>query len=79
MVRKSRANSVVDKLIEQRRLIQEWLRKLDAGQTNGMSEKVVQRVRNDYASRLEAITAELGEHADSVRQGLDEAQARHEE
>jgi len=78
MSRKSRANlSAVEKLIEQRRLFQEWLTKLDQG-IDGMPAHVVERVRNDYRARLTEVTAELAEHEDAVRQALGDAQARHD-
>jgi len=81
MSRKSRTQSspsVVERLIDQRRLIKEWLDKLDGGQAEAMPAHVVERVRNDYVGRLAAVTSELGEHADGVRQSLAESQARHE-
>ncbi len=79
MSRKSRTTlSVVEKLIEQRRLFQDWLTKLDAG-IEGMPPKVVGRVRNDYRTRLEAVMAELAEHQDSLQQALGESQERHAE
>lgn len=81
MSRKSRTGSspsVVEKLIEQRRLIQEWLLKLE-GTKAEMPAHVVERVRNDYSARLAGVTTELGEHADSVRQSLTEAQSRHDD
>lgn len=78
MSRKSRANlTAVEKLIEQRRLFQEWLTKLDQG-VDGMPGHVVERVRNDYRARLTEVTAELAEHGDAVRQALADAQARHD-
>jgi hypothetical protein len=78
MSRKSRTTlSVVEKLIEQRRLFQDWLTKLREG-VEGMPPHVVERVRNDYRSRLDAVTAELSEHRDALREALDEAQQRHE-
>lgn len=75
--RKSRASAApVEKLIEQRRLIEEWLAKLAAGGADGMPSHVVERVRNDYTARLTAITRELGEHGDDVRNRLAEAEKR---
>jgi hypothetical protein len=43
-----------------------------------MPPHVVERVRNDYRARLTAVTTELSEHQDSLRESLDEAQERHE-
>ncbi len=79
MSRKSRTTlSVVEKLIEQRRLFQDWLVKLDGG-IEGMPPKVVARVRNDYRTRLESVMAELAEHQDSLQGALGEARQRHDE
>jgi hypothetical protein len=69
--------SVVEKLIEQRRLFQDWLTKL-AADVEGMPAHVVARVRNDYRARLDGVVSELGEHADALREALDEAQLRHD-
>jgi hypothetical protein len=78
MSRKTRTTvSVVEKLIEQRRLFQDWLTKL-SGEVDGMPAHVVERVRNDYRSRFDGVMRELGEHRDSLREALDEAQDRHD-
>jgi hypothetical protein len=69
--------SVVEKLIEQRRLFQDWLTKL-AADVEGMPPHVVARVRNDYRARLDGVVTELGEHSDALRDALDEAQLRHD-
>jgi hypothetical protein len=80
MSRKSRYTvSVVEKLLEQRRLIQEWLAKLDRDAPEAMPPHVVEKVRNDYRARLQSVMAELAEHGDTVRQGVDEALQRQEE
>jgi len=70
------ALGVVEKLIEQRRLFQDWLVKLDAG-VEAMPPRVVERVRNDYRGRLEKVLAELAEQQDAVRDALNEAETRH--
>lgn len=78
MSRKSRTTlGVVEKLIEQRRLFQDWMEKL-SGNVDGMPEHVVERVRNDYRDRLNGVMAELAEHGDALRESLAEAQSRHE-
>jgi hypothetical protein len=69
--------SAVEKLIEQRRLFQDWLTKL-ASDVEGMPPHVVARVRNDYKTRLDGVVTELGEHGDALREALDEAQLRHD-
>ena len=76
MSRKSRSTlNAVEKLIEQRRLFQDWLTKLD-GNTEGMPAHVIERVRNDYRARLEAVITELAEHQDALREALTEAEER---
>jgi nicotinamide mononucleotide adenylyltransferase len=78
MSRKSRTTvSAVEKLLEQRRLIQDWLAKLETD-AEAMPAHVVERVRNDYRARLNEVLAELAEHTDTIRQGLGEAQSRHD-
>ncbi len=82
MTRKStRAQSptVVERLLEQRRQYQEWLSKLDAEASSGAPSHVASRVREDYAARLDAVTSELREHEEGVRQALTEATERSEE
>lgn len=78
MSRKTTRNvlGAVEKLIEQRRLFQDWLEKLDAG-VEGMPPRVVERVRNDYRGRLQQVLSELGEQQDAVRDALLEAEGRH--
>lgn len=77
MSRKTRTTiGAVEKLIEQRRLFQDWLVKLDAG-GEGMPPHVIDRVRNDYRARLTSVTTELAEHSDALREALSEAQDRH--
>jgi hypothetical protein len=70
--------TAVEKLVEQRRLIHDWLAKLRAN-VDGMPSHVIERVRNDYRTRLDSVMAELASHRDSLREALEEAQKRHEE
>ncbi len=77
MSRKTRTTvGVVEKLIEQRRLFQDWLDKLAAGGMDGMPAHVVEKVRNDYRERLSGVMTELGEHRDSLSEALEDAQDR---
>ncbi len=77
MSRKTRTTvGVVEKLIEQRRLFQDWLDKLASGGMEGMPAHVVEKVRNDYRERLGGVMAELSEHRDSLGEALEEAQDR---
>jgi hypothetical protein len=80
MTRKpSRAQSSVERLIEQRRQYKDWLAKLDAEAAGAAPSHVADKVREDYAARLEAVTKELAQHEGSVRQALVEAGAHAEE
>lgn len=76
MSRKNRATlSAVEKLIEQRRQFQDWTAKLDKD-VEGMPSHVVSRVRNDYATRLDAVMRELSEHQDQLQQSLADSRER---
>src|SRR5260221_1362822 len=77
--RKGRSTqTAIEKLVEQRRLIPDWLAKLRAN-VDGMPSHVIERVRNDYRTRLDGVMAELASHRDSLREALEEAQKRHED
>ncbi|MBI1723128.1 MAG: hypothetical protein HYR48_04385 [Gemmatimonadetes bacterium] len=79
MSRKSRTtSSAVERLLEQRRLFQDWLTKLEGGVGETMPAHVVEKVRNDYRSRLTTVMAELTQHDDAIRQSLAESQAQHD-
>ncbi|MDO8665244.1 MAG: zinc ribbon domain-containing protein [Gemmatimonadales bacterium] len=79
MSRKNRTTtSGVEHLLEQRRLFQDWLTKLSGGAGETMPGHVVEKVRNDYRTRLAGVMTELAQHDDSIRQALAEAQGRHE-
>jgi hypothetical protein len=79
MSRKGRSTqSAVEKLVEQRRLIHDWLAKLRAN-VDGMPGHVIERVRNDYRTRLDGVMAELAGQRDALREALEEAQQRHED
>lgn len=78
MGRKSRTtSSAVERLLEQRRLFQDWLTKLGGGVGEAMPAHVVEKVRNDYRSRLATVMAELTQHDEAIRQSLAESQAQH--
>jgi outer membrane biosynthesis protein TonB len=80
MTRKtSKSHTVVERLIEQRRQYTDWLEKLDAEAAGAAPSHVADRVREDYAARLDAVTEELREHEDGLRQALSESTARVEE
>ena len=80
MTRKaSKSHSAVERLLEQRRQYQDWLEKLDAEAAIAAPSHVADRVREDYAARLESVTKELSEHEDGLRQALTETVAHVEE
>jgi hypothetical protein len=80
MTRKaSKSHSAVERLIDQRRQYQDWLAKLDAEAAIAAPSHVADRVREDYAARLESVTKELSQHEDGLRQALMETVAHVEE
>jgi len=80
MTRKTgKAQSIVERLIEQRRLYTDWLEKLDEESAGAAPSHVTDRVREDYRARLKGVTAELREHEEGIRQALSESEARVEE
>ena len=77
MTRKStKSQPVVERLLEQQRQYQDWLVRLDEEAAGAAPSHVAQRVRADYAARLDEVTLELREHEDGVREALADAQAR---
>ncbi len=76
--RSTKSQSVVERLLEQQHQYQDWLEKLDAEAAGAAPSHVAQRVRADYAKRLDEVTHELSEHSDGVRQALAEAEVRSE-
>ena len=76
---RAQSQPVVERLLEQRRQYQEWLVKLDADAAGAAPSHVAARVREDYAARLDAVTSELREHEEGVRQALAEVAERAEE
>ncbi len=69
---------MIERLLEQQRQYQDWLDKLDEEAKGAAPSHVTDRVRSDYAARLEEVTAELREHGDALRQALAEAKQRAE-
>src|SRR5262249_22757095 len=60
---------------EQRRLIHDWLAKL-RDNVDHMPAHVVEKVKNDYRTRLDGVMAELASHRDALREALEEAQSK---
>lgn len=61
--------SPVEALTEQRRLLQQWLARLDEVRSDTPG-RVAERVRADYVERLRAVTEELGAHRDALEEEL---------
>ena len=80
MTRKAgKSHSAVERLIEQRRQYKDWLAKLDADAAAAAPSHVTDKVREDYAARLESVMQELRQHEDGVRQALMETASHVEE
>lgn len=79
MTRKNtKSQTAVERLLEQQHQYQEWLTKLDDEARRAAPSHVAERVRGDYAARLEEVNAELREHEDALRQALEDATGRSE-
>ncbi len=79
MTRKgTKSQLAVERLLEQQRQYQDWLDKLDADAKHAAPSHVTDRVRSDYAARLEAVTKELAEHVEAVREALVQSTVRFE-
>ena len=63
----SQSPSVVERLLEERRQYEAWIKRLDAA-GDATPENVRVKVRADYHARLLAVTEELKAHAEQARQ-----------
>lgn len=70
--------SPVEALTEQRKLLQQWLARLDEVRSDAPG-RVAERVRADYVERLRAVTEELGAHRDALEEELRARRAELEE
>ncbi|MDX2192689.1 MAG: hypothetical protein NW201_05000 [Gemmatimonadales bacterium] len=66
----------VARLLAERGRYAEWLERVEASGT-GIPDAVRQRVRADYAGRLDAVMRELGAYADAVRADVRERRETH--
>ncbi len=76
--RNTKSQTAVERLLEQQRQYQEWLDRLDREAKSAAPSHVADRVRADYAARLEEVNAELREHEDALRIALTDAKLRSE-
>lgn len=74
--RPSRSPTAVERLLEQQRQYQDWLDRLDQEAKGAAPSHVAERVRADYAARLEEVNSELREHEDTLRQSLADVKVR---
>jgi hypothetical protein len=65
----------IAELLERRSTVQRWLDRLQA-QHGTVSDKILQRVREDYENRLRETLAVLGSHRDSITSQLERATTR---
>jgi hypothetical protein len=65
----------VRELVAERDRLRAWIDRLDS-LDDATPQHIATRVRSDYGERLEAITAELTEHVQAVRDDLKEARER---
>ncbi|HET7276341.1 MAG TPA: hypothetical protein VFI91_14320, partial [Longimicrobiaceae bacterium] len=65
----------VDELLERRSTLEGWLARIDDCSTE-VDEKIADRVRSDYESRLDATLEQLRSYADSLQNDLQEARER---
>ena len=74
--RNTRAQAVVESLLDERRQYQAWLEKLAVPGAAGAPSLVVERVRADYESRLDNVTRQLARHEGDLQTALAEAALR---
>lgn len=63
------ARAAARDLLEQRSQLEAWLSRLD-DQATDVPAHIAERVRNDYAQRLDQVTSELAGHLDAIRESL---------
>lgn len=76
--RKERSTVEIQRLLEERRRIEQWLERL-AGTADKTPAAVRERVQGDYRARLVAVVTELKGYGDDLRASLSEQQAKRDE
>ncbi len=74
----SSSEGVINALLAERNQFQTWLTRLESAKDT-TPEAVRTKVMADYRARLEGVIAKLTEHADGVREQLEQKKARKEE
>jgi hypothetical protein len=77
--RNSRSQVAVERLLDERRQYQDWIQKLEVPGAAGAPSPVVERVRADYQSRLDAVTGQLARHEGELEAALGEAELRRDQ
>ena len=76
--RSTKSQASVEKLLDERQQYQRWLAKLADG-TSAVPQQVLERVREDYGTRLEKVTKELARYEKDLETALAEAEVRCED
>jgi hypothetical protein len=76
--RKDKSTAEIQRLLEERRRIEQWLERL-AMAADKTPAAVRERVQGDYRARLTAVVSELKGYADDLRASLEEQQARRDD
>lgn len=74
-----KSQAAVERLLEERRQYEAWIRKLAEPGSSGMPPHVVERVRADYTARLEDVTRQLSRHEAELEANLAELEQRRDE
>ena len=72
--RGNKSTAAIQKLLEERRKIEQWLRRLDMAADQTAAD-VRDRVRGDYQLRLDKVVGELQEYGDDLRTSLESQRA----
>ena len=65
-----KSQAAVERLLEERRQYEAWIKKLSAPGSSGMPAHVVDRVRSDYRNRLDDVTRQLTRHTKELEANL---------
>lgn len=76
--RKDKSTAEIQRLLEERRRIEQWLERL-AATADKTPAAVRERVQGDYRARLASVVAELKGYGDDLRESLSEQQSRRDE
>jgi hypothetical protein len=77
--RSGKSQAAVERLLEERRQYEGWIRKVSEPGSSGMAPHVVDRVRSDYRNRLDDVTRQLARHEKELEANLAELEQRRDE